>query len=79
MCNCMQSCSSRASHPTDDSGTFLRVAPQAAKDCMVVGLSSCHDHTVAMVVSIPEGSKRESEANCYRVRSSWGPQTVPLV
>ena len=26
---------------------------------MVVGLSSCHDHTVAMVVSIPEGTKRE--------------------
>ena len=33
----------------------------SAKDCMVVGLSSCHDHTVAMVMSIPEGSKGESE------------------
>lgn len=32
----------------------------SAKDCMVVGLSSCHDHTVAMVMSIPEGSKGES-------------------
>eukprot|EP00435_Cladocopium_sp_Y103_P004624 s2474_g1.t1 len=49
----------------------LQLDEASPKDCMVVGLSSSHDHTVAMVVSIPEGTKREGQPKI----SSGRPQT----
>eukprot|EP00931_Biecheleriopsis_adriatica_P005920 TRINITY_DN107399_c0_g1_i1.p1 TRINITY_DN107399_c0_g1~~TRINITY_DN107399_c0_g1_i1.p1 ORF type:complete len:1319 (-),score=266.73 TRINITY_DN107399_c0_g1_i1:64-4020(-) len=50
------------SKPTDaapvDVPVRLNLGLDAAKEYMVVGISTCHDHTVALVISVPEGSKR---------------------
>lgn len=75
-CNAEGQLGSKAAQPdtTQPVDVPVRLSLQldeASKDCMVVGLSSCHDHTVAMVVSIPEGTKREGQPKI----SSGRPQT----
>eukprot|EP00439_Symbiodinium_sp_Y106_P003342 s4823_g1.t1 len=71
-----EACSSETRLPVDaapvDVPVRLKLQLEGAKECMVVGLSTCHDHTVAMVISVPEGSKR---GDTKQIQPGARPQT----